>query len=166
MRLFLMLFALASAACAETLPEIEGENLVGKKIVLPEASAGHVAIIVIGFSHASQNQTKAWADRLNRRFPNPAMVTVYPVAVLEAVPRLVRGMAAHGIRSGTPKEQRDRFLLVYHQEAELKNAAGFSAPDDAYILLVEGHGAIRWRFHGPLTDSTVAELEKEVQTAE
>ena len=166
MRLFLTLFVLLSAVCAETLPEIEGENLAGKKIVLPEASAGHVAILVIGFSHASQNETKAWADRLDRQFPNPAMVTVYPVAVLEAVPRLVRGMASHGIRSGTPKEQRDRFLLVYHKEAELKAAAGFSAPDDAYILLLDGHGAIHWRFHGPLTDSAVAELEKQVQAAE
>lgn len=166
MRLFLTLCSLAFAAYAETLPQIEGENLSGKKVVLPEASAGHAAILVIGFSHASQNQTKAWADRLDHRFPDPALITVYPVAVLEAVPRLARGMAVHGIRSGTPKNQRDRFLLVYHHEAELKSAAGVSAPDDAYILLLDGHGAIRWRFHGPLTDSALAEVEKEAQAAE
>ena len=167
MRLLLTLFVcLTSAVCAETLPQIEGENLMGRKIVLPEAAAGHRAILVIGFSHASQGQTKAWADRLDREFPNRQMVTVYPVAVLEAVPRLVRGMASHGIKSGTPKEQRDRFLLVYHQEAELKMAAGFTAPDDAYILLLDASGAIRWRFHGPVTDSAVAELQKEAQAAE
>lgn len=94
------------------------------------------------------------------------MVTVYPVAVLEAVPRLVRGMASHGIKGGTPKEQRDRFLLVYYQEAELKMAAGFTAPDDAYILLLDASGAIRWRFHGSVTDSAVAELQKEAQVVE
>jgi hypothetical protein len=99
MRLLLTLFVcLTSAVCAETLPQIEGENLMGRKIVLPEAAAGRRAILVIGFSHASQGQTKAWADRLDREFPNPAMVTMYPVAVLEAVPRLVRGMASQAAR--------------------------------------------------------------------
>jgi ATP synthase subunit 10 len=166
MRLLLIFVCLASAICAEKLPQITGENLMGKKIALPEAAAGHRAILVIGFSHASQSQTKAWADRLDREFPDPAMVTVYPVAVLEAVPRLVRGMASHGIKSGTPKEQRDRFLLVYHQEAELKMAAGYSAPDDAYIILLDGSGAIRWRFHGPAADSAVVELQKETKVAE
>jgi ATP10 protein len=167
MRLLLTLFVcLVSTVFAETLPQIEGENLVGKKIVLPDAAAGHRAILVIGFSHASQGQTKAWADRLDREFSNPAMVTVYPVAVLEAVPRLVRGMASHAIKSGTPKEQFGRFLLVYHKEAELKTAAVFSAPDDAYILLLDASGGIRWHFHGPVTDSAVAELQKEVQAAE
>ena len=165
MRLLLTLVCLTSAVCAETLPQIEGENLMGRKIVLPEAAAGHRAILVIGFSHASQGQTKAWAERLDREFPNPSMVTVYPLAVLEAVPRLVRGMASHGIKSSTPKEQRDRFLLVYQKEAELKMAAGFTAPDDAYILLLDASGAIRWRFHGPVTDSAIAELQKEAQAA-
>jgi hypothetical protein len=166
MRMLLLFACLGSAVCAETLPRIEGENLAGKKIVLPDAAAGHRAILVIGFSHASQSQTKAWADRLDREFPGTGMVTVYPVAVLESVPRLVRGMASHGIKSGTPKEQRDRFLLLYHQEAELKTASAFSAADDAYLLLLDGHGAIRWRFHGPVTDSAVAELQKEVQATE
>src|SRR5262252_9071675 len=103
MKLFLTFIVLASAVWADTLPQIEAENLEGKKIVLPQAAAGHVAILVIGFSHASQRQTKAWADRLNHQFPDPAMVTVCPVAVIEAVPRLARGMASHAIRSGTPK---------------------------------------------------------------
>ena len=166
MRLLLTLFVCLTSACAETLPQIEGENLMGRKIVLPEAAGGRRAILVIGFSHASQGQTKAWADRLDREFPNRQMVTVYPVAVLEAVPRLIRGMVSHGIKSDTPKEQRDRFLLVYQKEAELKMAAGFTAPDDAYILLLDASGAIRWRFHGPVTDSADAELQKEAQAAE
>src|SRR5690349_1882257 len=165
MRLLLTLVAFACAASAETLPRLEAENLLGRKIVLPDAAAGHAAILVIGFSHASQRPTKAWTERLDRRFPDPAKVTVYPVAVLEAVPRLVRGMATHGIRSGAPKEQRVRFLLLYHQEAELKSAAGFSAPDDAYILLLDVHGAIRWRFHGEVTNPALAELDKELQAS-
>lgn len=65
-----------------------------------------------------------------------------------------------------PRKQRDRFLPVYHHEAELKMAAGFTAPDDAYILLLDGSGEIRWRFHGPVTDSAIVALQKEAQAAE
>lgn len=150
----------------DSLPRIEGENLAGKAVVLPDAASGRVAILVAGFSHASQNQTKAWSDRLDHEFTDPAKVTVYPVAVLEAVPRLVRGMAVHGIKSGAPKEERERFLLVFHKSAELKQAAGFERPDDAYLILVDATGAVRWRFHGSLTDSALMQLEAQVQSIE
>ena len=150
----------------ETLPLIEGENLLGQKVSLPEAAAGHAAILVMGFSHASQNQTKPWGERLNREFAEGSGVSVYAIAVLEDVPRLVRGMATHGIKSGAPKQQRDRFLLVYHHEAELKTAASFSAPDDAYILLLDRAGTIRWRFHGPVSEDALRQLQGELHGAE
>ena len=88
----------------------------------------------------------------------PAPARIYSIAVLQDVPKLVRGMAVHGIKSGVPPEQQGRFLLVYHNEAELKQAAGFATPDDAYLLVLEPGGAIRWRFHGPVTDSAIEQL--------
>jgi len=159
-----LLLSLSAVIWADTLPRIEGENVLGKKVVLPDAASGHPAILIAGFSHASEGQVKAWAARLDREFPDQAAVTVYPMAVLEAVPRLVRGMASHGIKSGTPKEQRDRFLLIYHKEAELKTTAEFSAPDDAYVLLIDGSGVIQWRFHGPVSDAAVMQLQTEVHS--
>jgi hypothetical protein len=61
-------------------------------MALPDAAAGHPAVVVIGFTHSSQNQTKAWAARLQHEFPT------YSIAVLENAPRLVRGMAVHGMK--------------------------------------------------------------------
>jgi hypothetical protein len=159
-----LLLLLSSALFAETLPRIQGENLLGKPVVLPDAAAGHAAVLIMGFSHASQGETKVWSERLDHDFAGNSGVTVYPMAILEQVPRLVRGMASHGIKSGAPKEQRERFLLVYHNEAELKQAAGYSAPDDAYVLLVDGSGNIRWRYHGSITDAAVTQLQAELQT--
>jgi hypothetical protein len=84
---------------------------------------------------------------------------VWSVAVLEDAPRLVRGMIVHGVKSGTPKEEYDRFVVVVKGEKELKDAAGFEKPDDAYLMVVDGKGAIRWRFHGPVTDAAVQEVQ-------
>lgn len=151
---------------AETLPYFEGQNLAGKPIVLPDAAKGRIAILVIGFSHASQSPTKDWSGRLTHEFADSSKVTVYSIAALEEVPRLFRGMAAHGIKSGTPEDERSRFLLLYHGEEQLKRAADFSNPDDAYLILLDATGSIRWRFHGPLTDVTFMRVQAEVKGVE
>lgn len=139
---------------AQQLPKIEGENLLGQKVTLPDAAAGQPTAIVIGFTHGSNNETKAWAARLQHELP------AYSIAVLEDAPRLVRGMAVHGIKGSVPEDQRDRFIVVVHNEKELKAAAQFDRPEDAYVLLLDKAGAICWRFHGPVTDAAIAELKR------
>jgi len=68
-------------------------------------------------------------------------------------------MAVHGMKGGVPEEQRDHFVVIYHNEKELKQAAGFHRPDDAYVLLLDKDGAIQWRFHGAVTDAAFEELK-------
>jgi len=138
---------------AEQFPKVEGENLLGQKIALPDAAAGHPAVVVIGFTHSSQNQTKAWTARLQDELPT------YSIAVLEDAPRMVRGMAVHGMKAGIPEDQRDRFVVIYHNEKELKQAAGFDRPDDAYVLFLDKDGGIQRCFHGAVTDAALEELK-------
>ena len=136
--------------CAqEAVPAIEGESLSGKTVSLPAATAGQSAILIIGFTHASQKQVKEWALRVHDRFPE------WSIAILEDVPRLMRGMVSHSIKGSIPQDEHDRFLLVYHGEKALKQAAGFEQPDDAYVLVIDGSGKIGWRFHGPVTDAAI-----------
>jgi len=140
---------------AEQFPRVEGENLLGQKTALPDAASGHPAVIVIGFTHSSQNQTKAWAARLQHECPT------YSIAVLEDAPRLVRGMAVRGMKGGVAEDQRDHFVVIYHNEKELKRAATFDRPDDAYVLLLDKDSAIHWRFHGAVTDTAVEDLKSQ-----
>jgi ATP10 protein len=157
MRFWMLVLLAGGLVClrAEQFPPIEGKNLLDQKTALPDAAAGRTAVIVIGFTHASQKQVKPWTTRLQHEFPT------YSVAVLEDAPRLVRGMAVHGMKGGTPEDQRSQFIVIYHNEKELKQAAGFEVPDDAYVLLLDKDGAIRWRFHGPVTDTAVQELKSQ-----
>jgi hypothetical protein len=134
----------------QAFPSIQGETLTGKKVELPGAFGGQT-VVIVGFTHGSQKQTKEWAQRLHGQ-------GAWSVAVLQDVPRLVRGMVVHGIKSGLPKEEYDRFVVTYRGEKELKEAAGFEKPDDAYLMIVDGAGAIRWRLHGPATDAAVQGL--------
>ncbi len=153
MRLAGILLAMTLALAGQQLPAIEGQSLTDQKVKLPD---GHATALVIGFTHGSQTQTKAWAQRIGGAFP------VYSIAVLEDVPKLVRGMASHGIKSGVPENQRGRFLLVYHNEKELKQAAGFSTPDDAYVLVVDKSGGIPWKYHGAVSEAAFDQLKAQM----
>ena len=138
---------------ADRFPATEAENLLGKKMVLPDALNGHATVLIIGFTHASQSQMKAWDKRLE------ADQLPYSIAVLQDVPRLVRPMAIKGIKGDVPDAEKDRYLLVFHGEKELKESAGFAAPNDAYVLLLDANGSVQWKFHGAPSDNTVQDLE-------
>ncbi len=169
LRLVTLLAALGFSSTAiplhgEQMPQITGETLSGKQISFPSASAGSVAIICIGFSHASQSQLKPWAERATSEFRQKSRVLVYATAVLEDAPRWVRGMAVHGMKSGVPAQQHDHFVVVYQGERELKRVTGFQRPEEAYILLLDPKGEIRWVGHGPVNDAVLQELADHVDS--
>jgi len=158
MRAFALAILAAAPLVADALPHIDGETLTGKRMALPDAANGHLALLVIGYTHASHNQTKVWRARAFHDLGD--RLAVYSIAVLQDAPRLVRGMAVHGIKSSTTQAQRDHTLVIYHFEKELKLVTGFERPDDAYLLLLDSAGEIRWKFHGGVTDAAVEELRK------
>ena len=158
--LFALIVVAQAAPPAEPLPSFQAETLLGKKLELPDALRGHATVLIIGFSHGSQSETKAWGIRLE------GDLHPYSIAVLEEVPRLVRGMATKGIKSGVPDSTKDRFLLAFHEEKELKEAVGFQAPNDAYVVLLDRDGLMQWKFHGSVSDSVAAELERRFHAIE
>lgn len=151
---------------AEEMPQISGQSLANKQIDFPSVCGGSVCIIVIGFSHASQSQVKAWTDRANSEFHDHPHVAIYSMAVLEDAPRLVRGMAVHGIRSSVPAAQHDHFVIVYQGEAGLKRVVAFQKPDDAYILLLDRTGQINWTTRGSPSDASSEDLRKHISSLE
>jgi hypothetical protein len=146
-------FAFTGAAVAAKFPEIQAETLSGKHVAVPGDVKGKPTLFVIGFTRASKDQTGYWSKKI----PSD-MVNFYSVAVLEDVPRLVRPAIAHSMKSDTPKEKRDHFLLIYSGQKELKEAAGFEKPDDAYLILIDPDGEVAWRFHGPFSHTTLSEM--------
>jgi hypothetical protein len=122
---FLAILPAARVSSAEEMPRITGQTLTNKQVDFPSACAGSTCIIVIGFSHGARSQVKGWTDRANTDFRNDPNVVVYSMAVLEDAPRLVRGMAVHGMKSDVPEGERNHIVVVYQGEAALKRVAGF-----------------------------------------
>ena len=39
-------------------------------------------------------------------------------------------------------------MILFQSETELKRFVTFSSPDDAYLLLLDANGEVKWRGHG------------------
>lgn len=146
--LVILLASIMAVAHGETLLRLEGQSLSGKPIVLPDDAHGKIALLVIGFTKKGGHATGAWGQRFRKDFGGDQRFVVYPVAELEDAPRLLRGMITSSMRRGTPPAEQDRFVTLFQSQAELKRFVAFSSPDDAYLLLLDANGEVRWRGHG------------------
>ena len=134
------------------MPRIEGENFADHKVTLPDDAAGKVAVLVFGFTKASSKTTGAWADKLSADFGSHPGFELYQLPVLEAVPRVFRGMVVSGIKKGVPQAKRDHFVPILQGEAQLKNTVMYKEADDAYIVLLNRAGEIVQQVHGAAPD--------------
>lgn len=160
--LSLVIFASLAYAQTQPMPRVEGDNFAGQRVVLPDATKEHVAVLVFGFTKASKEATRAWAEKILAEFGKQSAFELYQLPVLEDVPRLVRGMVISGIKKGVPEKLRDHFVPILQGESELKKLVGYKEPDDAYLVILDLSGQIVQQTHGPYSEPAYAQLRKEL----
>jgi hypothetical protein len=160
----LLLGMFAGASAAQPLLRLQEVNLAGQEVVLPDAAAGKVAVLVFGFSHASNTPTGAWAKRIQSDFGKTPGFELYQLAVLEAVPRMLRGMIISGIRKGVPESERAYFIPVLQNEDQLQKLVGFKEEGEAYIVVLDRSGIVAYQAHGGTDAAGYAELRTKVQS--
>ncbi len=154
---FLLLMMLLADSAGTAWPAFEVDTLAGTKIKMPADAAGKVSLVVMSFSKEAGGASKAWAERYVRDGGQ-----VYIAALLEAAPRLVRGLIRSGMRGDMPKELHGRALLIYKDEAEWKKRTGFVAGTEKqpYLILLDRQGRVQWQKHGAFSDALYAEMRK------
>lgn len=151
------------ANAASPFPAIEGQTLADQKIAIPSAMAAHPAILCIGFSHASSKAVSAWADQSRKRFAQNG-IAVFVVVELQDAPRFVRPMAIHGMKSGTPEDQRSHFIVLTSGEDELKRTVHFDDSAQPYVVLLDSSGNVVWQHTGAVSVDAQGELDRAVKS--
>ncbi len=146
------------------MPTTEGESLAGHKVVLPDAAAGTVAVLIFGFTKASKLQTSAWAEKLHADFVARTDFQLYQLPVLEDVPRILRSTVISGIRKGVAENKRDRFVPILQGEADLKKLVHYKEPDDAYLVVLDRAGNIVQQTHGAPSDANYGLTKAAIQS--
>lgn len=146
-KILLSVFIAAGLAQSQT-PKIHGETANGKPIELPDAAADKVTLLILGFSKVAGPRAGVWEQHVSDEFGHDPHLAVYSVAMLESVPRLLRGTVKSGIESGTPKAKRDRMVTTFSGEAAWKQFTGAADDKVPYLVLLDGAGKTCWSGHG------------------
>lgn len=162
--LCLLLLLSTSAQSGSAMPRIEGQNLAGNKVVLPDAASGKITVLIFGFTRASKNPTSDWAKKIRTDFGSESRLDLYQIPVLEQVPRLIRGMVVSGIKKGVPENQRDHFVIVVQSESELRKFVGYKEPDDAYLIILASNGEVAQQVRGRPEAQLYSRLKEKLQS--
>jgi len=149
-----------SLRVGDPLPELKGRSLTGRDTALPQAASGRVALIAIGFTYQSRFPVEAWADWYRKTVGSRADVTLFEVPMVGGLATLGRWFIDRGMRSGTPVELHDRVITVYGGTGDWKRRLSYSPEqkDDAYLIVVDRSGVVRWLHHGGFDPSQADDL--------
>jgi len=149
-----------SLRVGERMPELTGHTLTGRTAVLPQASAGMVTLVAMGFTYQSRFPVDAWADWY-RTTIDPAVVTFFEVPMIGGMATLGRWFINRGMRSGTPVELHDHVITVYRGTGTWKQRLSHSTEheDDAYLIALDTQGVVRWLHHGMFDRSRADKLK-------
>jgi hypothetical protein len=143
-------------------PRTTAETASGHPITLPDAAQGRIAVLLVAFSKKAGEATAPWEDRLIRDYTSNPRLAVFRVAVLESIPALLRHFARGGIEQNVARERRDSFVLLFHLEDVWKQVVRFDTPDDAYVVLLDGAGSVRWHTRGRADSGEYESLRSQI----
>jgi len=148
------------------IPIVHATTLSGDAVDLPQALNGKTGILILGFSQHSRDQVTPWGKRLAADYLAAPDILYFEMPILAAVPRLLRPMVLHSLKSSVPDRAQPHFLPVTENESQWRTIAHYTADhaDDAYLLIVDQAGRVLWQTQGTPTDATYATLKHQVDT--
>jgi hypothetical protein len=139
-----------------------GTTFAGTQVTLPDDLRGRVGVLVLGFSKSSGDVCGGWGRRLAQSYRESSGVMYYQMPVLASVPKFIRGVVVKSIRSSIPEAEQTHFLPMFSDEPEWRKVTRYANADDAYVLVVDGDGRVRWQTSGKVTDAGFAALKEQV----
>ncbi|MEI6669892.1 MAG: hypothetical protein WCP29_17220 [Acidobacteriota bacterium] len=153
--------AQAPLRVGDRLPALKGHFLTGRAAVLPEAASGHVALVAMGFTYQSRFRVEAWGAWYRATMGASTDVTFFEVPMIGGLATLARWFIDRGMRDATPVELRDHVITVYGGTGDWKARLSWSPErkDDAYLVVLDREGLVRWLEHGGFDQSRADELQ-------
>lgn len=144
-------------------PATHGTTLAGTAITLPDSLKVKINIIIVGFSHASQEQIANWGRLIAADYGKSVDIDYFELAMLANAPKMLRGMIIKRMGSSIPFDERAHFIPVMEGEPAWRAVAHYDKPDDAYVLLVDSKGFVLWQTEGDATNAAYSSFKQEVE---
>jgi len=149
-----------SLRVGDRLPFLQGQFLSGRDAELPLASSGKVAFVAMGFTYKSRVPVEAWGAWYRATIGSRTDVTFFEVPMIGGLATLGRWFIDRGMRNGTPVGLHDSVITVYKGTGEWKKQLAYSAEheDDAYLIVLDKDGVVKWLHHGGFDQARADEL--------
>ena len=85
---------------------------------LPEAAAGEVAFVAMGFTYKSRFPVEEFAKRFRADFGKEPRATFFEVPMIGGMAVMGKWFIDSGMRRGTPKEDHEHVITVYNGAGE------------------------------------------------
>jgi hypothetical protein len=162
----ILALGIAHAGSALYIPKVDGQSLNGDVVHIPADVHGSGAILIVGFTRKSGEQSKQWGLELSKmKCADGQRVEWYGLPVLSDVPRLIRPLVLQGMRSGLTLEVRSRFVPIYSSSEAWKQTVQYSAPDDADVALISKTGQVEHLWHGVYNADKAAQVKQSLCSA-
>jgi hypothetical protein len=150
-----------SLRVGDPLPQLSGRTLTGRTAVLPQ-SPGKVTLVAVGFTYKSRFPVEAWAEWYRATIASRTDITLFEVPMIGGAATLGRWFIERGMRNGTPKELHDQVITVYGGTGDWKRRLSYSSEhkDDAYLIVIDQEGVVRWLYHGAFDEPRGDELKE------
>jgi hypothetical protein len=149
-----------SLRVGDRLPVLTGRFLSGRDAELPRASSGKVALVAMGFTYRSRFPVEAWGEWYRATLGQRTDITFFEVPMIGGVARLGRWFIDRGMRRGTPTELHEQVITVYGNTGDWKRRLSHASAheDDAYLIVIDRKGVVRWLNHGGFDQARADEL--------
>lgn len=142
------------------LPPLQGEYLTGKSATLPTAASGKTTLVLLGFTYASRVPVEAWGEWFRDTIGIGPDRTFFEVPMIGGMAKMGRWFIDRGMRKGTPAALHENVITVYANTGEWKKRLAVSSTNDkdAFLIVLDRDGVVRWLHHGPFDSVRVQEV--------
>ena len=146
--------SLKSLQIGDPLPAVQGSFLTGRTVTLPAASAGKTALLLLGFTYGSRHAVEPWGEWCRKTMSGRPDLTFFEMPMIGGMAKLGRWFIDRGMRKGTPEALHENVITVYTDTGDWKKRLGVTDAneDDAFLIVIDRDGIVRWLHHGPFED--------------
>jgi ATP10 protein len=137
-------------------PEVQGKNLKGETIVLPEHYKGKPTLVLVGYTQKAQFDIDRWILGALQADVQAEIVELPTIAGM--MPQMVQGFIDNGMRKGIPQSDWATVVTIYEDAPKIIAALGNDRPQSAYVVLLDKSGRIVWSTNTGYSASQVLEL--------
>jgi hypothetical protein len=144
-------------------PTIQGENLSGRKMVLPKDFEGKVNIVIVAFQREQQLLVNSWTQviqQLEKKYPE---LHTYELPTISTGYKLMKWIIDNGMRSGIKDmKTRDHTITLFTNTKKFRDDLSLPTDETIYVMIVDASGAVRWKTSGSMTPMSAALLNAAV----